>query len=76
MPSTWWMALARCRDHDPEVFFVRGAAQSRRAIKICSNCDVRDECLQYSLENDVEFGIWGGMTERQRRRVVRAQATA
>lgn len=70
------MTLARCREHDPEVFFVRGAAQSRRAIKICANCDVRDECLQYSIENDVEFGIWGGMTERQRRRLTRAQATA
>lgn len=69
------MDLARCRVHEPEHFFVRGAAQSRRALRICAACPVRDECLRYAVENEVEFGIWGGMTERQRRRAIREGQT-
>lgn len=65
------MDLARCRVHEPEHFFVRGAAQSRRALRICSACPVREQCLRYAFENEVEFGIWGGMTERDRRRAMR-----
>lgn len=65
------MAKARCRGRDPEVFFVRGASQSRRAVRICERCPVRPECLDYALELRIDFGIWGGMTERQRRRLLR-----
>lgn len=71
MGSTTWMLVGRCRDHDPDVFFVRGAAQSKRAIRICERCPVREECLDYALENGIEYGVWGGMTERQRRRLAR-----
>lgn len=71
MPDADWMAKARCRGRDPEVFFVRGAAQSRRAVRICDRCPVRSECLDYALELRIDFGIWGGMTERQRRRLLR-----
>jgi WhiB family transcriptional regulator, redox-sensing transcriptional regulator len=69
--GTSWMVSARCRSHDPEQFFVRGASQSRRAIRICGACPVREDCLRYAIDNEIEFGIWGGMTERQRRRFVR-----
>lgn len=72
---TDWMSSARCREHDPDVFFVRGAAQSRRAVRICTRCPVRDRCLDYAIEQGIEFGIWGGMTERQRRRVLRTYAS-
>lgn len=71
VPDTGWMAAARCRDHEPDQFFVRGAAQSRRAVRICSRCPVREQCLRYAIDNEIEFGIWGGLTERQRRRLVR-----
>ncbi len=74
MSGTDWMLSARCRNSDPEVFFVRGAAQSRRAVGICRGCPVREACLRYAIENEIEFGIWGGMTERQRRRLRRHQA--
>lgn len=71
VPETAWMVAARCRDHEPEQFFVRGAAKSRRALRICDRCPVREQCLRYAIDNGIEFGIWGGLTERQRRRLVR-----
>ncbi len=73
--ATDWMTAARCRDRDPEQFFVRGASQSRRAIRMCERCPVREECLDYAISNEIEFGIWGGTTERQRRRLVRTLST-
>ena len=62
-----WSDRARCRGLDPDQFFVRGAAQARRAIAVCGRCDVKEQCLRYALENAVDFGVWGGLTERQRR---------
>jgi WhiB family redox-sensing transcriptional regulator len=62
-----WTDRARCRGTDPEQFFVRGAAQARRAIKVCGRCTVKEQCLRYALDNDIDFGVWGGLTERQRR---------
>lgn len=61
-----WVAKARCRSGDPEELFVRGAAQ-RKAAVICRHCPVAVECLADALDNEMEFGVWGGMTERQRR---------
>lgn len=74
--ATDWMENARCRERDPEQFFVRGAAQSRRAVRICTRCEVREECLTYALTNGIEFGVWGGTTERQRRRLARERPAA
>lgn len=71
-----WMTVGRCRDHDPDVFFVRGAAQAKRAIRICERCPVREACLQYALDNAIDFGVWGGLTERQRRRMMRVAAAS
>jgi WhiB family redox-sensing transcriptional regulator len=62
-----WTDRARCRGTDPDQFFVRGAAQARRAVKICGRCPVSDQCLRYAVDNDIDFGVWGGLTERQRR---------
>lgn len=73
MPITGWMDQARCRDYDPEVFFVKGAAESRPAQRVCQRCEVRELCLEYALEQRIDFGIWGGLTERQRRRLLRRQ---
>ncbi len=65
-----WTTRAACRSNDPDVLFVQGAAQNR-AKTICFGCPVRTECLADALDNRVEFGVWGGMTERERRAVLR-----
>lgn len=65
-----WVAQASCRDVDPDQLFVRGAAQ-RKAANICRHCPVLMECGADALDNRVEFGVWGGMTERQRRALLK-----
>jgi WhiB family redox-sensing transcriptional regulator len=65
-----WVAKALCIARDPDELFVRGAAQ-RRAVAICRHCPVVRECAADALDNQVEYGIWGGMTERQRRALLR-----
>ncbi len=65
-----WAAQAACRTSDPDSLFVQGAAQNR-AKAICSGCEVRTDCLADALDNRVEFGVWGGMTERERRALLR-----
>jgi WhiB family redox-sensing transcriptional regulator len=65
-----WVAKALCLSRDPEDLFVRGAAQ-RKATGICRDCPVRAECLVDALDNHMEFGIWGGFTERQRRALLK-----
>jgi len=62
--------LAQCRSGDPDALFVRGAEQ-RKAAAICRRCPVLMECRADALDNRVEFGVWGGLTERQRRSVLR-----
>jgi WhiB family transcriptional regulator, redox-sensing transcriptional regulator len=64
--STGWVSRALCRDADPDELFQRGAAQ-RKAAVLCRRCPVMQECGAEALDNKVEFGVWGGMTERQRR---------
>lgn len=61
-----WASKAMCRGTDPDALFVRGAKQ-REAAVICRRCPVMPECGAEALDNKVEFGVWGGMTERQRR---------
>ncbi|MCM3924866.1 WhiB family transcriptional regulator [Frankia sp. AiPs1] len=65
-----WTAHAACRDLDPDELFVQGAAQNRVKTR-CFGCAVRTECLADALDNHVEFGVWGGMTERERRALLR-----
>lgn len=61
-----WASKAACRSVDPEELFVDGAAQ-RKAANICRHCPVTAECLADALDNKIDFGVWGGMTVRQRR---------
>ena len=61
-----WSKQGRCNDAPPDKLFVRGAAQNR-AKEICGGCPVKSECLAEALDNRVEWGVWGGMTERERR---------
>ncbi len=65
-----WTSQAMCRTIDPDELFVRGAAQ-RKAANICRHCPVMMECAADALDNKVEFGVWGGMTERQRRALLK-----
>jgi len=65
-----WVSQARCRSTDPDKFFVHGAAQ-RKAAAFCRHCPVLAACLAYALGNQMEFGVWGGTTERQRRALLK-----
>jgi len=69
-PLQDWTARSACRTADPDDLFVSGAAQNR-AKAVCMGCPVRAECLADALDNRVEFGVWGGMTERERRALLR-----
>ncbi len=66
-----WMLEAKCLDADPEAFFPEKGGSTREAKRICAVCPVREECLEYALANDERFGIWGGLSERERRRAKR-----
>ena len=65
-----WASRGACRTTDPDSLFVQGAAQNR-AKAVCMSCLVRTECLADALDNRIEFGVWGGMTERERRALLR-----
>jgi len=67
---TDWTTRAACKGTDPDELFVQGAAQNRAKL-ICRGCPVRTECLADALDNGIEFGVWGGMTERERRALLR-----
>lgn len=66
-----WQADALCSQTDPEAFFPEKGGSTRDAKKICTQCEVKAECLEYALSNDERFGIWGGLSERERRRLRR-----
>ncbi|MFT4081720.1 MAG: WhiB family transcriptional regulator [Nocardioides sp.] len=70
-----WAAKAACNGQEPDELFVRGAEQTR-AKQICSGCPVRTECLAEALDNQIEWGVWGGMTERERRALLRRRPNA
>ena len=64
-----WHDRALCAQTDPEAFFPEKGGSTREAKKVCLSCEVRVECLEYALANDERFGIWGGLSERERRRL-------
>ena len=66
-----WQERALCAQTDPEAFFPEKGGSTREAKRVCTGCDVRSECLEYALENDERFGIWGGLSERERRKLKR-----
>jgi WhiB family redox-sensing transcriptional regulator len=65
-----WTSSALCNTGDPDELFARGAAQNLAKV-VCRACPVRMECLADALDNRVEYGVWGGMTERERRALLR-----
>ncbi|WP_308493279.1 WhiB family transcriptional regulator [Microbacterium terrisoli] len=66
-----WQADALCAQTDPEAFFPEKGGSTRDAKRVCASCPVRDQCLEYALHNDERFGIWGGLSERERRKLKR-----
>ena len=64
-----WQERALCAQTDPEAFFPEKGGSTREAKRVCLTCDVRDECLEYALQHDERFGIWGGLSERERRKL-------
>lgn len=64
-----WQQRALCPQVDPEVFFPEKGGSTREAKKVCSSCEVQAECLEYALGNEERFGIWGGLSERERRKL-------
>jgi WhiB family redox-sensing transcriptional regulator len=67
--SLSWQSDSLCAQTDPEAFFPEKGGSTRDAKKICASCEVRTQCLQYALANDERFGIWGGLSERERRKL-------
>lgn len=69
--QTDWQDQANCLGVDPDLFFPERGASTREAKEVCRGCVVREQCLEYALANGEKFGIWGGLSERERRRLRR-----
>lgn len=70
-----WMTDAVCASVDPECFFPRKGGSTRPAKTVCRGCDVKSDCLQYAIENEINWGVWGGLSERERRPLKHEAAT-
>src|SRR5205814_9815428 len=66
-----WQERANCLGVDPDLFFPERGASTKEAKSVCGGCEVKMECLEYALRHGEKFGIWGGMSERERRRIRR-----
>ena len=64
-----WQAHANCRGADPDLFFPRRGASNRKAKAMCAACVVREQCLEFAISEGERFGLWGGLSERQRRKI-------
>ena len=70
------MAQGNCNNHPPAVFFPSDGVGVETAKEICSSCPMKAPCLEYAIENRVDHGVWGGASERQRRRIIKARRAA
>ncbi len=66
-----WQERALCAQTDPDAFFPDKGGSTREAKRICARCEVKADCLDYALGHDERFGIWGGLSERERRKLKR-----
>ncbi len=73
---TAWMSEGNCRNYPPAVFFPSDGVGVDRARKICTDCPVALQCLEYALEERIEHGVWGGCSERERRRILKRRRVA
>ena len=74
--DTDWMALGNCRDEPPSLFFPSDGVGVEIARKLCATCPVKSPCLEYALRNRIDHGVWGGASERERRRILRQRRLA
>lgn len=74
--ATAWMAQGSCRNYPPQVFFPSDGVGVDRARKICATCTVTEQCLEYALDQRIEHGVWGGCSERERRRILKRRRVA
>lgn len=75
-PEGDWRDRALCAETDPEAFFPEKGGSTRAAKRVCASCPVRAECLEFALDGEERFGIWGGLSERERRQLYRAHRRA
>ena len=66
-----WAVFASCKESDADLFFPASKKEERAALAVCTVCPVIDDCLEYALESKERFGVWGGTTEKERRRLLR-----
>jgi len=71
-----WMAQGVCRGHEPSVFFPSDGVGVDRARKLCASCPVKEPCLEYALAERIDHGVWGGTSERERRRILKRRRLA
>lgn len=71
-----WSERALCSQTDPEAFFPPKGSPGKEAKRICGRCEVTQKCLDHALDHNIRFGIWGGLTERERRKLKRRVAPA
>lgn len=71
-----WMLHSSCRGADTREFFPSNGLGVEAAQRICEGCPVQEQCLEYALENRIEQGVWGGASERERRRILRSRRRA
>ena len=69
--STKWMAEGLCAEEHPSTFFPSDGVGVEKARKICNKCNMQAQCLEYALRNRIDHGVWGGSSERQRRRILK-----
>jgi WhiB family redox-sensing transcriptional regulator len=74
--SASWMAEGNCREIHPSVFFPSDGVGVEVARQICATCPVKAPCLEYALRNRIDHGVWGGASERERRRILRQRRIA
>ena len=71
--DTEWMARGKCADESPTLFFPSDGVGVEVARRICATCPVKEECLEHALVNRIDHGVWGGASERQRRRILKGR---
>jgi WhiB family redox-sensing transcriptional regulator len=74
--DTEWMASGNCASEPPSRFFPSDGVGVEVARRICATCPVKDECLEHALVNRIDHGVWGGTSERERRRILKRRRTA
>ncbi|MET0145503.1 MAG: WhiB family transcriptional regulator [Ilumatobacteraceae bacterium] len=74
--TTAWMAAGNCRLYAPATFFPSDGVGVDKARKICDGCPVTGPCLEYALEHKIDHGVWGGCSERERRRILKRRRLA